>query len=79
MEATQHASGVYINLDDMTRRAEVHAFALRHGITWSQAIIRLVNRALSYGENPYAAAVNSYVELHDCTWDQGYKAVWGEE
>ena len=47
MTATPHAPAVLIDLNELTRRDEILAYAQQRGIGWRQAIIELVNHALS--------------------------------
>ena len=76
--ATPHAPGVYIDMQELTRRNEIFAYAHERGIGWQQAIIQLVNQALSDGPNPQYAALRSCAEVNGITEDQAYKLIWGD-
>ena len=79
MSATPHAPGVFIDLDTVSRREEILAYANDRGIGWAQAIVHLVNHALAIGPNPYHAALQSYAALHNVSEDEAYTAIWGDE
>lgn len=79
MNATPHAPGVYINLETMTRREQVLAYANARGVGWAQAIVGLVNQALADGPNPWHASVRSCAEVNGITEEEAYTLIWGAD